>query len=74
MPKVISVAMILGPSTPIEGLGKVQFTLSNGTPMTISEVLYSHMSSRTLVSFKDIRANEYDIETTHKICVGFFYT
>ncbi|KAM2879505.1 hypothetical protein FF1_014994 [Malus domestica] len=38
--------------------------LSNGTILTIKEVLYSPRSGRTLLSFRDIRDNQYHIETT----------
>ena len=38
--------------------------LSNGTELTIKEVLYSPRSGRTLLSFRDIRDNQYHIETT----------
>ena len=73
MPKVTSVTTISGPSTLIEGFGKAQFALSNGTSMTISEALYSLRSSRTFMSFKDIRANESYVETAHTNDVDFFY-
>ena len=37
--------------------------LSNGTILTIDEALYSPPSGRTLLSFKDIRDNNYHAET-----------
>ena len=37
--------------------------LSNGTKLTIKEALYSPCSRRTLLSFRDIRDNQYHIET-----------
>jgi hypothetical protein len=73
MPKVTSVTTISGQSTLIEGFGKAQFALSNGTSMTISEALYSLRSSRTFMSFKDIRENEYHVETAHANDVNFLY-
>ena len=72
-PKETSVTTISGPSTLIEGFGKAKFALSNGTPMTISEALYSPRSRRTLLSFKDIRENQYHIETAHENGVEFLY-
>ena len=48
----------------IEGHDKAQFMLSNGTKFTIIEALYSPRSRRMLLSFKDIRANNYHVETT----------
>ena len=72
-PKVTSVTTILGPSTLIEGFGKAKFALSNGTSVTISEALYSPRSSCTLLSFKDIRANEYHVVTAHANDVDFLY-
>ncbi|KAK9930871.1 hypothetical protein M0R45_018177 [Rubus argutus] len=41
--------------------------------MTISEALYSPRSSRTLLSFKDIRENEYHVETAHENGVDYLY-
>ena len=62
-----SVTTVDGPSkTKIEGYGKAHFMLSNGTEFTINEALYSPRSWRTLLSFKDIRANHYHIETTEE--------
>ena len=37
--------------------------LSNGTILTIEEALYSPCSGKTLLSFKDVRDNNYHIET-----------
>ena len=47
----------------IEGYGKTHIMLSNGTILTIDEALYSLRSGRTLLSFKDIRDNNYHVET-----------
>ena len=41
--------------------------------MTITEALYSLRSSRTFMSFKDIRENEYHVETAHENDVDFLY-
>ncbi|KAK9924069.1 hypothetical protein M0R45_032457 [Rubus argutus] len=48
----------------IEGSGRARFMLSNGTVFTIDDALYSPRSGRPLLSFKDIRANGYHVETT----------
>ena len=40
--------------------------LPNGTEFTISEALYSPSSRRTLLRFKDIRTNDYHVETIEK--------
>jgi peptide/histidine transporter 3/4 len=57
---------ISGPTNLIEGRGRAQIVLPNGTEVTIAEALYSPRSSRTLLSFKDIRANGYHVETTEE--------
>jgi hypothetical protein len=49
-----SMETISGPTNLIEGRGRAQIILSNGTKFTIVEALYSPRSSRTLLSFKDI--------------------
>ena len=66
LPIHTSVTTISGQSNLIEGHGKAQFMLSNGTKFTINEALYSPRSRRTLLSFKDIRINNYHVETTEE--------
>ena len=56
---------ISGSSNIIEGSGKANIVLPNGTKLCIDEVLYSSQSKRNLLSFKDIRRNGYHIETTN---------
>ena len=58
-----SVETISGPTNLIEGRGRAPIVLPNGTEVTIAEALYSPRSSRTLLSFKDIRASGYHVET-----------
>ena len=59
----IGVTTILGPSDVIEGSGKAQIMLPNGTILSIQNALYATRSTRNLLSFKDIRLNGYHIET-----------
>ena len=66
VPTHTSVTTISGESNLIEGHGMAHFMLSNGTEFTIKEALYSPRSRRTLLSFKDIRANGYHVETTEE--------
>ncbi|KAM0993109.1 hypothetical protein ACFX2A_008939 [Malus domestica] len=40
--------------------------LSNGTELTIKKALYSPRFGRTLLSFRDIRDNQYHVETTEE--------
>ena len=72
-PKVTSLSTISGTSTLVEGFGKAQFMLTNGTILTISEALYSPRSSRTLVCFKDIRENKFHIETATEYGIEYLY-
>ena len=55
---------ISGVSNIIEGFGKASFVLPNGTHIHIPNALYSSKSTRNLLSFKDIRLNDFHIETT----------
>ena len=63
IPKNAPLTTLSGPSNLIEGYGKARIMLSNGTILTIVEALYSPLSGRTLLSFKDIRDNNYHAET-----------
>ncbi|CAN1215635.1 hypothetical protein LINPERPRIM_LOCUS308 [Linum perenne] len=47
----------------IEGYGKANVLLHGGTKMHTEDALYSTKSCRNLLSYKDIRRNEYHIET-----------
>ncbi|KAM2544624.1 hypothetical protein TB1_016290 [Malus domestica] len=62
VPKNAHLTTLSGPSNLIEGYGKARIMLSNGTILTIVEALYSPRSGRTLLSFKDIRDNNYHAE------------
>ena len=58
-----NVSTISGTSNLIEGFGKANIMLLKGTRFHINDALYSSKSTRILLSFKDIRRNEYHIET-----------
>lgn len=49
----------------IEGSGRANIILQQGTIITIGDALFSLKSPRNLLSFKDIRSNGYHIETTN---------
>ncbi|KAM1822950.1 hypothetical protein ACFX13_025611 [Malus domestica] len=77
IPKNAPLTTLLGPSNLIEGYGKARIMLSNGTILTISEALYYPHSKITLLSFKDIRDNNYHTETDVEngvefICMTFY--
>src|SRR5688572_3414512 len=57
------VTTISGTTKLIEGYGKAQIILPNGTKLVINDALYSSKSRRNLISFKDIRQNGYHLET-----------
>ncbi|GAV88959.1 hypothetical protein CFOL_v3_32380, partial [Cephalotus follicularis] len=61
-----NVGTISGTSDLIEGSGMASFVLSNGTQIRITYALYYTKSRRNLLSFKDIRQNDYHIETTNE--------
>ena len=58
-----SVTTITGSTQLIKGRGTAQFLLPNGTLIQIADALYAPRALRTLISFKDIRANGYHLET-----------
>ncbi|KAM2161647.1 hypothetical protein PS2_044208 [Malus domestica] len=64
IPKKAHLTTFSGSSNLIKGYGKARIMLSNGTILTIKEALYSPRSERTLLSFTDIRDNQYHLETT----------
>ncbi|KAM1763928.1 hypothetical protein ACFX11_003226 [Malus domestica] len=74
IPKNAPLTTLSGPSNLIEGYGKTRIMLSNGTILTISEALYSSHSRRTLLSFKDIRDNNYHAEIHVENRVKFLCT
>ena len=63
IPKKAHLTTLSRPSNLIEGYGKARIMLSNGTILTIMVALYSPCSERTLLSFRDIRDNQYHLET-----------
>ena len=63
IPTRVGVTTISGPSDVIQGSGKAQIMLPNGTILSIQNALYATRSTRNLLSFKDIRLNGYHIET-----------
>ena len=63
IPKNAHLTSLSGPSNLIKGYSKARVMLPNGIILTINEALYSSRSGRTLLSFKDIRDNNYPTET-----------
>ncbi|KAM1261890.1 hypothetical protein ACFX15_026648 [Malus domestica] len=63
VPKNAPLTTFSGPSNLIEGYSKTHIMLFNCTILTIDEALYSPRSGRTLLSFKNIRDNNYHAET-----------
>ena len=61
-----NVSTISGTTNLIEGFGRVNITLPNGTRFHINDVLYFSKSTRNLLSFKDICINGYHIETMNE--------
>ena len=59
----VKVTTISGQSDVIEGSGKAQIMLLNGTILSIKNALYATWSIQNLLSSKDIRLNGYHIET-----------
>ena len=59
----VNVSTISGTTNLVEGSGRENITLSNGTRFHINDVSYSSKSRRNLLSFKDIRRNGYHVET-----------
>ena len=60
-----NVNTIAGSTKLIEGSGRANIVLPQGTIITIGDALFSSKSPRNLLSFKDIRSNEYHVETTN---------
>lgn len=61
-----NVCTISGTTKIIEGSGRANILLPEGTILHINIALYSSKSHRNLLSFKDIRSNGYHIERTMK--------
>ena len=66
MMKRINVSTISGSTNIIEGSGRATIKLPWGTEIKIIDALYSPLSQRNLLSFKDIRNNGYHIETINE--------
>ena len=64
---------ISGKSKMIEGYGKANILMPNGTKLRIEVALYSSKSQRNLLSFKDIRSNGYHIETMNESGKEYLY-
>src|SRR6187200_1099068 len=63
VPRKAVIHTISGPADLVEGSGKAQFALPNGTSLYIKNALFSPKSSRNLLSFNDIYFNGYDAQT-----------
>ena len=61
-----SVSTISGTSNLIEGSGRANIVLPNGTRFYINDALYSSKSRRNLLSFKYIRRIGYHIENMNE--------
>ncbi|XP_056844750.1 retrovirus-related Pol polyprotein from transposon TNT 1-94 isoform X2 [Raphanus sativus] len=59
----MTVNTISGPTDLIEGIGKANFMLPNGTKFSINNALYSPNSKRNLLSFKDIYLQGYETQS-----------
>ena len=68
-----NVSTISGTTNLVEGSGRTNITLPNGTTFHINDVLYSSKSKRNLLCFKDIRRNGYHIETMNEDNVEYLY-
>ena len=51
----------------------VHLLLSNGTEFIIKETLFSPLFGRTLLNFKDIRENNYHVETIEENGIKYLY-
>ena len=77
IPKNAHLTTLSCPSNLIERYGKALIMLSNGTILTIDEALYSPHFGRMLLSFKNIRDNNYHTETyienrVEFLCITFY--
>ena len=61
-----NVSIISSTTNLVEGSGRANITLPNGTRFHINDALYSSKSRRNLISFKYIRKNGYHIETMNE--------
>ena len=68
-----NVSTIYGTTNLVEGSGRANIILPNGTRFHINDALYSSKSRRNLLNFKDIRRNIYHIETMNEDNVEYLY-
>ena len=68
-----NVSTISGTSNLIKGSERANIMLPKGTRFHINDALYSSKSTRNFLSFKDIRRNEYHIETMNDDNEEFLY-
>ena len=68
-----NVSTISGITNLVEGSGRANIMLQNGTRFHINDALYSSKSRRNLLIFKDIRRNRYHIETMNEDNVEYLY-
>ena len=61
-----NVSTISGTGNLIEGTGRANIMLPNGTRFHINDAIYSSKCTRNLLNFKDIRRNGYHIETMNE--------
>ena len=61
-----NVTTISSPVDMIKGSWKANIVLPNSTRLSIKDALYSPEFRRNLLTFKDMRANGYHIETTNE--------
>ena len=71
-----NVSTIFGTTNLVEGFGRANIKLPNGTRFHINDALYSSKSRRNLLSIKDIHINGYHIETMNEdnveyLCITF---
>ena len=59
------ITTIIGSGKQIDGTGRATIILPNGTTLVIAEALLYPESTRTLLSFRDIRANDFHVETNN---------
>ena len=68
-----NVSIISNTTNLVEGSGRANIMLPNGTRFHINDALYSSKSKRNLLSFKYIRRNGYHIETINEDNVEYLY-
>ena len=68
-----NVSIISSTTNLVEGSGRANITLPNGTRFHINDALYSSKSNRNLLNFKDICRNGYHIEIMNEDNVEYLY-